>query len=85
MGTCAYVLYWKEEMSEEEYDQKLLSLLRKTEPNRIAQELVNVQPIDPKFFEMIRAHSMSEEELIENGYEPIDPQTKLMWKKRKDG
>jgi hypothetical protein len=47
----------------------------------IAREIISVQPMDragAAFMEILQA-AKSEEELIAEGYEPVDPQTRLMW------
>lgn len=49
----------------------------------IAREIISVQPMDKAgeaLFALMRA-AKSEAELIAEGYEPVDPQTRLMWVK----
>lgn len=60
---------------------ELIKAIRNMVPQQIAEELVNVQPIDPKVFKDLYENACSEEQLIAEGYEPIDPQSKMLWVK----
>lgn len=44
----------------------------------IAREIISVQPMDGALDGLLKA-AKSEEELIAEGYRPVDPQTRLMW------
>lgn len=63
-------------------NQTLIDLLRKTVPAKLAEELVSVQPMGNHLLRDIMEHGMSESELLAAGYEPVDPQTRLMWIKK---
>lgn len=51
---------------------------------RIAQEILRVQPIDPKVISAMRAPSMSEADLRAQGYRPICGGIGLIWIKDDD-
>jgi hypothetical protein len=65
-------------------NQELIDTLRKMVPNIMAEELCEVQPMDDEIFTHAMVEGKSEKWLIENGYELVDSQTRLMWVK-KDG
>jgi len=65
-----------------EFNKKILDAVRKTLPNKIAEELINVQPIDSDDIKTLYENSVDESELIEKGFEPIDNNTKLIWVKK---
>ena len=67
-----------------EFNKKILDKVRKTLPNKIAEELVGVQPIDSNTIKTLYENSVDESELIKNGFEPIDNNTKLIWVKKDD-
>jgi hypothetical protein len=67
-------------MNKEDLD-KLISKLRIRAPEEIAKEIVSVQPIDSKIFKDLVESASSEEDLIREGYVPVDNQTKLLWHK----
>jgi hypothetical protein len=56
----------------------LLDLIRKTVPNRIAEELLSVQPMDPTLGKQLMEGGMSEAQLIAEGYEPVS-NMRLLW------
>jgi hypothetical protein len=61
-------------------DNDLIEKIRKIMPAKIAEELINIQPIDPNLFCEAYKNSKSEEELIKENYKPIDPNGfKLLW------
>ncbi len=60
----------------------LIKLVRETTPAKIAEEICNVQPMDPKIWIDLYNSAKSEKDLIAEGYEPIDKLTKLMWVKK---
>lgn len=62
----------------------ILNFIRKYSAESIANELVNVQPMPSTIIRDFKDASMSEEELIKQGYEPVDPSSRLMWKKKND-
>lgn len=59
----------------------MLDMVRKFLPVSIAQEITSVQPMPSDLFSKVYEQSKSEEQLIAEGYTPIDPATKLMWTK----
>lgn len=63
-------------------NKNILNKIKKSFPKKIAEEIVSIQPIDPKLIGKLREESMSEENLINQGYEPIDNLTKLVWRKK---
>ena len=64
------------------FKQKLIDMIRKTAPNKIAEELVNVQPINLEIGKLLMEHGMNEDELIAEGYTPVSHH-KIMWIKKK--
>jgi hypothetical protein len=58
----------------------LLDLIRKTVPNRIAEELLSVQPMNVDYKALMES-GMSEAQLIAEGYEPVSGM-KLLWVKK---
>jgi hypothetical protein len=69
-------------------NQKLdeqLALIREQMPNDIAASICGVQPIDPDVFMNLYKASKSENELREEGYEPVEKQgLSLMWVKKNE-
>ena len=65
-----------------EYDQATIDQIRKHTMDEMARQILSVQPMDPKIFINMLDAAMSEEELVKNGYEPVDSVTKLMWRKK---
>lgn len=63
-------------------NQEFIDLARKLLPSMIAKELCEVQPMEGEIFTRAMVEGKSEEWLIENGYEPVDSQTRLMWVKK---
>lgn len=63
---------------------KMIAAIRKQIPDQIASELVSVQPMPNDVGQKLYSEGKSEEWLKENGYRPVDGQTKLLWVK-KDG
>jgi len=66
------------------FNKKMLDEIRKILPNKIAEELVGVQPMDSNIIKTMYENSVDESELIKNGFEPIDNNTKLIWVKKDD-
>lgn len=57
---------------------EILKKIRQTLPDQIANDLSSVQPVD-----FIKSTDVrSEQELVNDGYEPVDPVTKLIWIKK---
>jgi len=66
-------------------EKQLLEMISKIDIiEKIAREIVSVQPMTESMdaIRLIRENSMSEKELIDNGYVPVDSITKLMWVKK---
>jgi hypothetical protein len=63
-------------------DEEQFKKLRETIPDMIARELASVQPMPSNTFSELYSISKSEKELIEEGYQPVSPDTKLMWVKK---
>ena len=63
-------------------DQNVIKSLREIVMNQLAADLVSVQPMGNHLLRDIMEHGMSESELLAAGYEPVDPQTRLMWIKK---
>lgn len=63
-------------------DQATIDLLRKLTPQRIAEDLVSVQPINVDLSGAFKDSGPTEQELRAAGYEPADELTKLMWIKK---
>lgn len=53
--------------------REAFQLIRQSRSNQIVKELCETQPIGNEFFPDFMSYVKSEEWLIENGYEPIDP------------
>ena len=64
------------------FKQKLIDMIRKTAPSKIAEELVNVQPMPSDLGKRIMEHAKTEEELIADGYEPVSHH-RVLWIKKK--
>lgn len=62
-------------------DQATIDMMRRLIPQRMAEELVSVQPITVDLSPLMDG-GPSEQELREAGYEPVDELTKLMWIKK---
>ena len=62
--------------------QTVVDLLRKTVPAKLAEELVSVQPMDSHIMQRLLDESMPEQELVDAGYTPVCPVTRLMWIKK---
>lgn len=62
--------------------KELLQMIGNSIPDQIAKSLVSVQPMNPVGFKEAMDEAMSEDELIANGYEPVCPHTRLMWRKK---
>lgn len=70
-----------------EFSADKIEEIRRTMVDKIAKEILSVQPMwsNPKVVEAFNAiyeNAMTEEELIAAGYEPISPDTRLMWRKK---
>lgn len=61
---------------------RIIAAARESSPVMIANEIANVQPMPADVFNVFRDASMNEADLIAQGYEPIDPTTRLMWVKK---
>lgn len=74
-------------MSKEAFDKiaeglkEALEITRNSSPQKIAEDIVSVQPMNGCLDDIFRGLK-SEEELIKEGYVPLDPTTKMMWVKR---
>jgi len=62
-------------------DPVYISMLRKELPNTIAMELCGVQPMTGALDQML-LNAKTEKELIEEGYEPISEDTRIIWRKK---
>ncbi|QDJ96498.1 hypothetical protein Xoosp13_312 [Xanthomonas phage Xoo-sp13] len=62
-------------------DVELRELIRKVFPAKIANDLVNVQPINTDAYAGLIKNGLTEEELIAQGYEPVSS-TGLLWIKK---
>lgn len=74
------------EISDEQLSRaELIKLIRKTVPAQIMKEFTEVQPLTQESVDAWKAmyeNSMSEEQLIANGYVPLCPHTRLTWIKK---
>lgn len=74
-------------MTKEVYDkiskglQEALEVARRTNPQKIAEEITSVQPMNGCLDAVFKG-MRSEEDLIKEGYVPLDPTTKIMWVKK---
>lgn len=62
-------------------NQQLIEMVRRMIPEQIARGLVGVAPIDGSIIKMMQENASSEEQLVEEGYEPVCPYTRLLWTK----
>jgi hypothetical protein len=60
--------------------KELIEAIRRTRPDEIAAEILAVQSMPPDIFARMTEESMSESELIKNGYKPVSS-FNLMWVK----
>jgi len=58
-----------------------LRKIRENGPNKIAQELIGVQPISNNAVKLLYENSKTKEELLSNGYKPVS-ELGLMYIKR---
>ena len=58
-----------------------MGIIGKDMARKIAEEIISVHPTDPEIFSKIKENSMTREELIVNGYEPVS-KLGLMWVKK---
>lgn len=65
-----------------EYDKVMISIIKDVDPNVIAADICSVQPMPSGAIKALFDNAKSEKELIEEGYEPISPDTRLMWRKK---
>jgi hypothetical protein len=70
------------EMTMQERMTGMINRIRELIPTRFAEEILSVQPMDSNLMIDVMKEAKNEEWLIENGYEPVDPQTRLLWRKR---
>jgi hypothetical protein len=63
-------------------DEEQIKKLRETIPDMLARNLSSVQPMPANTFLELYSISKSEKELNEEGYQPVSPDTKLMWTKK---
>lgn len=63
-----------------QFDPKLLQMMRRMIPNVIAEDIINVQPMDPMIYQRLMDAAMSEEDLLAEGYKPVSHH-RLMWTK----
>lgn len=63
-------------------EERLLG--RAYDAKKLAEDICSVQPMPVDSFKRMYENSLSEEELIEQGYEPLDPHgLRLTWVKKK--
>jgi hypothetical protein len=68
-------------MTDEELKESLASV-RKTFIEQLAKDLHNIQPMQSTVISDMYKKAKSEKELIEEGYEPICPLTRIMWRNK---
>lgn len=61
---------------------EMIKKLRQSIPEQMAKDILGVQPMPNTALKELWENSMSEEELIEAGYEPVCAATRLMWRKK---
>jgi len=66
-------------MTDEE-QQKFLDMVRKTMPDQIAKDILEVNVVDPNIMKELYENSKSEEELVKEGFKPVSGM-KLVWTK----
>lgn len=64
------------------YDPKTIEIIRKTLPNMIAKEIMDVQPISDDAIKSIYENLLSREELDKQNYKPVS-EIGLLWIKDK--
>lgn len=64
----------------------LMPQIRNIMPQRLAEQLCSVQPIQlpSDAIQQLMSGGKTEQELIAEGYEPVCEQTRLMWIKKSD-
>lgn len=62
-------------------DEELIKKIRETIPESIANELLSVQPMPSNAVKELYDNSLSQDQLKEQGYEPVS-QLGLMWVKK---
>lgn len=66
-------------------DDEIMKIIRNIVPNIIAQSITEVQPMDINIIKHIIENSKTEEELINDGYEPVEKNGhSLMWVKKNE-
>ena len=61
--------------------KQMLSLMRMLTPQKMAEDLLAVQPMAPDLFKRLYDEGMDETELVAQGYEPVSD-LKLMWRNK---
>lgn len=61
-------------------NEEWLELIRKSTPQKIAEEIVSVQPVSNDAMKAVLENSKSKKDLIEEGYKPVSS-LGLMWTK----
>lgn len=59
------------DLMENIYNQELMKLIRETNSKTIAEELVSVQPMDPKLISDLYKAGKDKEWLEKNNYKPV--------------
>lgn len=62
-------------------EQTLIRLIGKAVVDKMADDILSVQPMPNDMFKRLKDAAMSEKELIANGYEPVS-EHKLLWIKK---
>jgi len=62
---------------------ELIMQIRQMMPSIIAHQLAEVQRMDGVLLSEMMKQGMTEKDLIERGYEPVDEQSRLIWIKKK--
>ena len=63
--------------------KELLDRVRVLVPAVVAEHLVDEQPLENQAYLDLEIEGKTDEWLMANGYEPIDKQFKLFWRKKK--
>lgn len=71
-------------MSEKSDLSKCIDMVRQILPKMMAQDLAYIKQMPGVIIKEIPEDGMSEEELIEQGFNPIDRHTKLIWIKKNE-
>ncbi len=63
---------------------ELIKQIRQMMPSIIAHQLTEVQRMDGVLLSEMMKQGMNEQDLIEQGYKPIDEQSRLIWIKKNE-